>query len=219
MGQVANCFTGTQPHNLHASCCMLTWVTVAYTSTPTGFFFCFFVVGHNFLFDSFWLIYFLFYFNYYQMKIVLLLITSLDHRIPLVRELLNIKIVASYGSRCFVEKWKESNGCGKDDVTVCLSLHINNHDFMQKTLKFVHKKLTRCRKWVSDAQHADRGPTNTLLSVSLQFASWNLHLYFPFVFDIQSHSAGCSLILSFFLLSLSMLWTNFRYKKLCFSTR
>lgn len=80
------------------------------------------------------------------MKIVLLLITSLDHRIPLVRELLNIKIVASYGSRYFVEKRKESNGCGKDDVTVCLSLHINNHDFMQKTLILVHKKLTRCRK-------------------------------------------------------------------------
>lgn len=36
----------------------------------------------------------------------------------------------------------KSNGCGKDDVTVCLSLHINNHDFMQKTLILVHKVNT-----------------------------------------------------------------------------
>lgn len=221
MGQVANCFTGSQPHNLHASCCMLTWVIVAYTSTPTGFFFCFLWLAIIFFLILFGSFISLFYFNYYQMKIALLLITSLDHRIPLLRELLNIKIVASYGSRCFVEKRKESNGCGKDDVTVCLSLHINNHDFMQKTLILVHKKLTRCRKWVSDAQHADRGPTNTLLNVSLQFASWNLHLYFPFVFDIQSHSAGCSLILSFF-----FFYFHYRCfeqilstKNFCFSTR
>lgn len=107
MGQVANCFTGSQPHNLHASCCMLTWVTVAYTSTPTGFFFCFLWLAIIFFLILFGSFISLFYFNYYQMKIALLLRTSLDHRIPLLRELLNIKIVASYGSRCFVEKRKK----------------------------------------------------------------------------------------------------------------
>lgn len=227
MGQVANCFTGSQPHNLHASCCMLTMsncsvnksITVAYTSTPTEFFFCFLWLAIIFFLILFGSFVSHFHFNYYQMKIVLLLITSLDHRVPLVRELLNTKIVASYGSRCFVEKWKESDGCGKDDITVCLSLHINNHEFMQKTLKLVHKKLTRCRKWVSDAQHADRGPANTLLNVSLQFASWNLHLYFPFVFDVQSHSAECSLILSFFFTFTIDALNKFQVQKLCFSTR